>query len=92
MWLFELMSWVAVGLAAGAVFTGMAQERRTRRELRIGAASAVIAGLLGRLVDSPARTSFSVLSVLVALGGAGCVLLLDWLNVEDHVVSSGHRP
>jgi hypothetical protein len=92
MWMFELMSWVGAGLAAGAVFTAMAHERRTRREIRIGTASAVVAGFLGKLADSPRPLSFSVLSVLVALGGAGCVLLLDWLNVEDRALKTGQWP
>jgi hypothetical protein len=84
MWLVELMSWVVAGLVSGAVFTGLTRERHTRREMRISVAAAVVGGLLARLVDSPRPLAFSVLSVFAALGGAGCALLLDWLNVGDY--------
>jgi hypothetical protein len=92
MWLVELISWVAVGLVSGVVFTGLTRERRTRREMRIGVAAALVGGFLGRLADSPRPIAFSVLSVLTALGAAGCALLLDWLNVEDQALASGRRP
>lgn len=89
MWLWEAMSWVATGLVAGAVFTGLGRERRTRREMRIGISGAVVAGILARLADG--RGGFSVVSLLAAVGGAGCALLLDWLNVEEKALEDGAR-
>ena len=75
---FEFLTWAAVGMGAGAVRTAMTPERDAVREMKLGLVGAIPGGILGLLADGP-RVSFSVVSLLFALGAAVCVLLLDWL-------------
>ena len=82
MMFFEVICWVALGIAAGAIRTALSPERDAVREMKLGLVGAIPGGILGHLADVPRGAGVSLVSLLVALGAAGCVLLLDWLLAD----------